>query len=290
MFVIAGVTGNTGGVVADTLLSQGKPVRVIVRDAQKGEPWKKRGAEVAVAELEDTAALARALAGASGAYFLLPPTKASATNVREQQRRKADAIAAAVAESGVGHVVLLSSIGAQHEDGTGPIALLHYAEKKLAEDTKAKLTFVRAAYFLENWGSVAAAAKGGKLPTFIRPDHVIPMVATRDIGRVAARALAEGPPASRIDVIELSGPRDWSPNDVASAFGKVLGRTVEAEAAPLEAVVPAFTSFGFSTEGATIYQEMYAGIANGKVAWEGKGARAVRGSVDVETVAAALTK
>ena len=32
MFVIAGVSGNTGRVVADTLLSQGKKVRVIVRE------------------------------------------------------------------------------------------------------------------------------------------------------------------------------------------------------------------------------------------------------------------
>ncbi len=53
MYVIAGVSGNTGKVVADTLLAQGKKVRVVVRDAQKGEAWKKRGAEVAVAELDD---------------------------------------------------------------------------------------------------------------------------------------------------------------------------------------------------------------------------------------------
>lgn len=289
MFVIAGVTGNTGGVVAETLLSQGAKVRAVVRDAQKGESWKKRGAEVAVAELEDAAALAKAFAGAKGAYVLLPPRMGS-NDVNAEQRRTADAIAAAVVQSGIGHVVLLSSIGAQHAKGTGPIEALHHAEKKLAESTQAKLTFVRAAYFLENWGSVAGAAKGGKLPTFIRPDQVIPMVATRDIGRVAAQSLAEGPPASRIEVIELSGPRDWSPNDIAKAFGTALGRTVEAEAAPLEAVVPVFTGFGVSKDVAERYRDMYEGIANGTVDWERKGARAIRGSVDAETIAAALTK
>lgn len=287
MFVIAGVTGNTGGVVADRLLAQGKKVRVVVRDVARGEAWKKRGAEVAVAELEDAKALAAALAGATGAYLLLPPRNAAPDLVAEQ-KHVADAIAAAIAEAGVPHVVLLSSIGAQHEGGTGPIKALHYAERELEAKTSAKLTFIRASYFLENWAAVAAATKGGKLPTFIRPDHAIPMVATRDIGEVAARALAEGPPANRIDVIELAGPREWSPADIANAFAKAVGREVTPDAAPLEAVVPAFTSFGLSKSVAENFEEMYRGIENGAVAFEDKGTRRVRGSVDAESVAKAL--
>ena len=60
MYVIAGVSGRTGAVVADTLLSQGKQVRVIVRNAEKGAAWQKKGAEVAVAELGDVAAMTKA--------------------------------------------------------------------------------------------------------------------------------------------------------------------------------------------------------------------------------------
>jgi len=48
MFVIAGVTGNTGGVVAKTLLDEGQKVRVIVRSADKAAAYKARGAEVFV--------------------------------------------------------------------------------------------------------------------------------------------------------------------------------------------------------------------------------------------------
>ena len=90
MYVVAGVTGNTGKVVAETLLAQKKPVRALVRDEAKGAEWKKRGAEVVVTELDDAAALSRALAGATGAYLLLPaqygrPTRAS-TARRERVR------------------------------------------------------------------------------------------------------------------------------------------------------------------------------------------------------------
>jgi len=285
MFVVAGVTGNTGKIVADTLLAQGAKVRVIVRDAAKGEPWKARGAEVAIAELEDVAALTRALTGATGAYLLLPP-KYGADDIVAAQKRTADAIVAAVAASNLAHVVLLSSVGAQHEDGTGPIKTLHYAEKALEEKTKAKLTFVRAAYFLENWAPVAAATKGGKLPTFLRPDQVIPMVATKDIGTTAAKALLDGPPRDRIDVVELAGPRDWSSADIARVFGK----DVIADAAPLDAVVPTFTSFGMSKDAAELFREMYAGILDGKVAFEKNGARLVRGSVDAASLLPAFAK
>lgn len=287
MFVIAGATGNTGGVVADTLLSQGHSVRVVVRDAAKGEAWKKRGADVAVAALEDRKALAAALAGATGAYVLLPPRN-TASDLVSEQKDVADAIVAAVAVAKVPHVVLLSSIGAQHEGGTGPIKALHYAERELEAKTDAKLTFVRAAYFLENWAAVAEATKGGKLPTFIRTDLAIPMVATRDIGLVAARALADGPPASRIDVIELGGPKDWSPNDIAKAFSGAVGREVSPDAAPFEAVVPAFTSFGMSKSAAESYEEMYRAIASGKVDWQRDGARLVRGTVDASSFAKTL--
>src|ERR1051325_5750281 len=38
MYVVAGVTGHTGGAVAEALLAQGEKVRVIVRDADRGEP------------------------------------------------------------------------------------------------------------------------------------------------------------------------------------------------------------------------------------------------------------
>jgi uncharacterized protein YbjT (DUF2867 family) len=285
MFVVAGVTGNTGKIVADTLLAKGAKVRVLVRDAAKGDPWKARGAEVAVAELNDVAALTKALAGAKGAYLLLPP-KYGVDDLVGAQKQTTDAIVTAVAASNVEHVVLLSSVGAQHEEGTGPIKTLHYAEKQLTEKTKAKLTFVRAAYFLENWAPVAAATKGGKLPTFIRRDQVIPMVATKDIGTTAAKVLLEGPPSARVDVIELAGPRDWSAADIAGIFGK----DVVADEAPLDAVVPTFMSFGASKDAAEQFRELYAGILDGKVAFEKSGARLVRGSVDAASLLPAFAK
>ena len=284
MFVVAGVSGNTGKVVADTLLAQKKPVRVIVRDAAKGEPWKKRGAEVAVAELDDAKAVTRALAGATGAYLLLPPNMAS-TDARADNGRRTKALAEAIEASGVAHVVLLSSIGAQHANGTGPITSLHDAEQAFAK-TKAALTFVRAAYFMENWGASLYALGQGVLPTFLNADQAIPMVATEDIGTTAAKALLEG--GHGRSVIELCGPRDYSPKDVAEALTRVTGKTITAQQGPEEAMVPALTGAGLNAHWASMYQEMTHGVNVKHVAFEGGAARLVRGTTPIDTVLAKL--
>lgn len=88
------------------------------------------------------------------------------------------------------------------------------------------------------------------------------------------------PPGSPITA--LSGPRDYSATDVAAALTTITGSPVAAQRAPLEAVVPTFTSLGISAQVAELFREMYEGIAAGRVAPEGGAARAVRGSVPVE--------
>src|SRR5258708_8086613 len=124
MFVVLGATGNTGSVAASTLLAQGKSVRVVVHSAARGEAWKAKGADVAVADVEDRVALERALMGAEGAYVLLPPMFGS-NQVRADNDRRAKNIAATIATAGVGHVVILSSILAHHPAATGPVPYLH---------------------------------------------------------------------------------------------------------------------------------------------------------------------
>lgn len=287
IYAVAGVSGHTGSVVAETLLAQGKAVRVIVRDAAKGEPWKARGAEVAVAAVEDAAALTRALTGVAGAYLLLPPDMVSTTPLEDNAKRT-QALATAIRASRVPHVVLLSSIGAQHATGTGPIRALHVAEQEIAK-TGTALTALRPAYFQENWGSSLGMLAQGVLPAFVPVDLAFPQVATRDIGRTAAAALVEGiPAAGKTQIIELSGPRDYSAADVAAALTSITGRTVAAQSGPLEAVVPTFTSFGISAPMAELYREMYEGIINGRVAHEGGTARALRGSVGIDVTLRAM--
>jgi uncharacterized protein YbjT (DUF2867 family) len=280
MFVIAGATGHTGRVAAEKLLQQKKPVRVIVRNAEKADEWKKRGADVAVLELDDVPALTSALRGSTGAYLLLPPQMAS-TNARDDNARRTAAYVQAIDANGVRHVVFLSSIGSQHDSGTGPILSTHDAEAALAK-VKADVTFLRAAYFMENWAASLYALGKGSLPTFLKADRAIPMIASADIGATAAQLLLEG--GHGHTVVELSGPRDYSPKDVAAALSRITGKTVTAEEGPEEAIVAAFTGAGLNAHWARLYQEMIHGVNTGRVDFERGKARGIRGGTEIDTV------
>ena len=255
MYAVLGVSGNTGRVVAERLLALGRDVRVVVRDAAKGEAWRARGADVAVADLFDAAALTEAFRGVDGAYVLLPPSPASSDFVAEQAR-KTDAIAEAARASGLPHLVLLSSVAAQWPAGTGPIVTVHHAEKVLRAAVPAT-TFVRAAYFVENWGGSLGGVADGIFPTFLRPDVALDMVTTDDIGRTAADALLAGPNGH--EIIELaSGHRPWSPREIGAIASRLVGRDLQVVHAPEDAIVPTLTSYGMSGDVAGLYREMIA--------------------------------
>ncbi len=282
MFVVSGVSGHTGSVVATTLLEQGNKVRVIVRDANKGEAWRRRGAEVAVADLADARALGEALRGADGVYALVPPDFVS-DDALAAQARVSDAWAQAVTAARPKHVVLLSSIGAELPSGTGPILTVHRAEEKLRA-TGVRLTALRATYFMENWGGVVQPVKSdGILPSQLTPGRAVSMVATADIGRVAAEALADGEHAPSL--IELAGPREYTPEDVAAAFGRALGRSVKVVPVPEEQIEPALTAVGFKPKLAALFREMHGSFNSGHIHWTGT---PTRGRVGIDDVVRAL--
>src|SRR5262245_62971293 len=111
MFGVVGATGRTGRVVAETLIARGAPVRVILRQEQAGPQWRERGAEVALATLEDQRDLERAFAGLDGLYAILPEDPRR-PDFHAPRRRMSAAISAAVESCRVPHVVFLSTFAA----------------------------------------------------------------------------------------------------------------------------------------------------------------------------------
>ncbi len=278
MFIITGATGHTGAVAAETLLAAGKRVRIVVRDAAKAERLRSLGAEVFVADLNDQAALARAVRAAEGVFLISPPDVTAKDFIAERKQLTARQVSTLAAEK-VPHVVLLSSIGAQLPSGTGPILSVHHAEQQLRAAGLAA-TFVRAGYFVENWGAVIQSVKSdGVLPSFLPASQRIAAVSSVDVGRTIAQALLDGPRGVR--VLELSGPTDVSAQDVADAFSRILGRPVRVAEAPLDAVAPTFQSFGVSENVAGLYREMYGALAQGRLVPEP--GEHLRGSTELET-------
>ena len=241
MYAITGITGHVGGATARALLAAGEPVRAVVRDADKGKAWVDRGAGLAVADFADRTALSSALTGCRGAFVMLPVVPDFTDRV---QRDLADTIAGAVADSGVPHVVLLSSIGADLPDGTGPIRWLHHLENRL-RGTGTALTALRAPHFQEKAETLLDAAAAGIYPVFgDSADVPIPMVATRDIGAAAAAALTSAPPAPPAGVVvDLEAPA-YTERQVAEALGGLLGTPLRVVCIPRPGWTQAMTEAG----------------------------------------------
>src|ERR1700685_4567033 len=102
-YVILGASGNTGSIVADFLLSKGKRVRVVGRDAARLQRFVRKGAEAFMGDVSDAFALTKAFRGAHAAYLMLPPITS-----RKDQERESDAIAKALTQSDLRYAVHLS--------------------------------------------------------------------------------------------------------------------------------------------------------------------------------------
>lgn len=276
MFTIAGVTGRVGSVAAARLLAEGRPVRALVRDAVKGRAWSQRGADVAVVDLGDRDRLADALRGTDG-FFTLLPFDLTVTDFRADARRLVASIAGAVADSGVPHVVALSSAGADLAEGTGPIVALHLLEEELRA-TGTVVSAIRPGHFQEKVADVLDAARyQGIHPSFGSADVPRPMVATRDVGEVAAEALLH-PPASS-EAVDLEGPA-YSERDVARALGAALGRPLQVVEIPQAGWVDALVEAGFSRHIAEVLSGLYDADERGVL--RPRGDRRVRCSTPID--------
>jgi uncharacterized protein YbjT (DUF2867 family) len=257
MYAITGVTGHVGGAVARALLAAGAPVRAVVRDREKGRAWTEAGAEVAVADFADRAALTSAFHGCRGAFVMLPTV---ATLDDAGHRALADSIGAGVADSRIPHVVALSSVGADLPEGTGPIRWLHHLENRL-RTTGTALTAIRSPHFQEKVETVLGAVLGeGVFPVLGDADTPIEMVATRDVGAAAAEALLSPPRAD--EVVGLDAPA-YSERQVAAELAAVLGRPAQVVTIPRSGWLAALTDAGVPAALAAELVELHAAEQDG---------------------------
>lgn len=259
MIVITGATGNTGKVAAETLIAKGEKIRVIGRDVKKLEPFVQQGAEALTGTVEDAAFLTKAFEGATGAFLVIPPEMRT-DNYRAFQERVSDAYASSIAAARVPYVVVLSSLGADKAEKTGPIVGTHNMEVKLNAIKGLNALHLRPAGFMENlFMSVAPLRSMGTLPGPAPGDVAMPMIATRDIGAYAGERL-HARDFSGSSVQELLGPRDYTMKEVASIIGKAIGKPgLGYMQVPFMMLEPALIQTGMPKSTAALLIEMWKG-------------------------------
>jgi uncharacterized protein YbjT (DUF2867 family) len=255
-----GATGQTGGKIARALLGAGEKVRVIGRSAAKLAVFENSGAEIAVGDAGNAAFLTEAFRGASAVYTLVAADPTS-SDYRRTQDTLGAAIAQAVRESGVRHVVALSSLGADVTGETGVVAGLRAQEERLRQIPNLNVLLLRPASFFENFITTLLLIKQeGICGDALAADLPMSMVATRDIADVAAHALRTRDWRGVI-VRELLGPRDITCHEVARILGSRIGRPDLAYVQFSDAdAIAGLVGAGLSESFARLYVEMTSAI------------------------------
>ena len=263
MYVVLGASGNTGHIVAKSLLVHGEKVRVVGRNAAHLQPLAAQGAEAFIGDVSNADSLTKAFRKADAAYVMIPPNPTS-NDFRGYQETVSDAIAAAVKTAGVTHVVSLSSFGADKESGTGPVVGLHTLEQKLNQIDGPNVLHLRAGYFMENTlPQVGAIRMTGSAIGPVSPDLKLPMIATRDIGEAAADALLRLGFRGK-QTRELQGQRDLDYTEAAAIIGKAIGKPALGYIqAPVDQLRAAMVQMGMSSNFVGLILEMAGALNRG---------------------------
>jgi len=227
--VVTGSTGKQGGAVARGLLERGHKVRAVTRDPNSSQAklLANAGATLVPASLENTAAIMKALEGATSLFAMTTPFGGT-----DAETRQGVAAAAAAKAAGV-HLVFTSVGSANRQTGIPHFDSKYEVERYIAKvgvraTTLAPVSFMENLYFAKE--QLAKGIYAAALP----PTRALAQVAVVDIGAVAVRLLEDAGrfTGKRFDLAsdELTG------NDALAILSRVTGRPFDYYQIPLDVI------------------------------------------------------
>jgi uncharacterized protein YbjT (DUF2867 family) len=264
MIVITGATGKTGSKIAELLIGKKDKIRVIGRSMEKLARFSDMGAETMAGDQSDAQFLTNAFAGADAAYLLIPP-KVDSPDVRSYYNTLGDAAITAIHKSRIRKIVFLSSLGADKDQGTGPVLGLHDLERKLELVKNTDIVFLRAGYFMENTLMNIPMIKARHITgNHMAAEAPISLVAAKDISMKAAELLSSRNFIGHV-IVELFGQR-LSNREMTRIIGARIGMSDLSYVQFSEKdAIAGMVSMGLSSNVAESYVEMAKGINAGKI-------------------------
>ncbi len=275
MLVITTPTGRIGKQVLALLLDHQDPIRVIVRDPIRLDSGVRSRVDIFQGSHDDPAVLSRALEGADGLFWLVPPGLAG-TSTEERYLSFTRPAADAIRRCGVPHVVGVSSAGHDWPSRAGVLSAAFAMDAEI-ECTGTAYRALSMPFYMENLlAQLGAIREQGTFSLAFAADRPLATVATRDIAVNAAALLADRSWAGQ-EHVPVFGPDRISPNSMAALMSEVLGRTVTFRQLSVTDVKSALTQSGAS-EGVRDMIETIAAVSDG--IYDADQARAIPGPTD----------
>src|SRR5262245_22473902 len=256
--VITTPTGNIGSHTLKRLLNAGADVSVIVRRPEKLSDSIRSRVKVHQGSLTDAALVTKAFRGARAVLWITPPDLTQ-PDVVEYHNEMGRVAATAIKENKVLYVVNISSAGA-HLDNAGPISGLGEIERRLNEVAE-NVVHLRPGFFMENFLMQLESIKNdGTVYDLIPDDIPYPMVATQDIGAVAAELLRETKFSGQ-NIRGLQGPAHLTYLEAAKILSDSLGKPVKHVQITPDQAYQAFIGMGATPGFANGLIKMYQALA-----------------------------
>jgi uncharacterized protein YbjT (DUF2867 family) len=147
---VAGSLGNVSKPLVKMLIAAGHEVTVITNSPDRRGAIEALGAVAAVGSVNDADFLTKAFKNADAVYTMTPPAMGS-TKMIENIAHAGQAYAQAIMEARVTRVVMLSSIGADVSEGTGPVKGVYRVEQIFQQLSGVNVTILRAGFFYYNF-------------------------------------------------------------------------------------------------------------------------------------------
>ena len=228
--VVTGSTGKQGGAVARSLLERGHKVRAVTRDpnSSQAKSLANAGATLVAASLEDTAAITKALEGATSLFAMTTPFGGGTDAETRQGIAATDAAKAAGA-----HLVFTSVNSANRQTGVPHFDSKYEVEKHIAK-VGVHATILAPVFFMENLYFGKEQLAQGIYAATLPPARTLAQVAVADIGAVAVRVLEDAGrfTGKRFDL----GGDELTGNDVVAILSRVTGRPFAYYQVPLDVI------------------------------------------------------
>jgi uncharacterized protein YbjT (DUF2867 family) len=232
VILVAGGTGTLGTLLVRRLADRGEQVRVLTRDPARAAHLPGT-VEILAGDLGDPAAVAEAVAGCatvvSAVHGFAGPGKPSPEAIDRDANR---ALIQAAAAAGVGHLVLVSVLGAAPDHPMSLHRAKHAAEQALRASGM-PWTIVRPAAYRETWAGIVGAklAAKGQAVVFGPGRNPINFVSAEDVADLVDLAVRD--PSLRGQVLEVAGPENLTFTELAERLIAASGQPGRIRHVPL---------------------------------------------------------
>ena len=225
MYAVVGATGNTGRAVVKELETLGERPVSIVRNADKAKEVLGAHAKTAIAELDDRAGMAKALAGAKRVFIVTGHNP----NAAAQQINVVEAAKAAGAE----YIVKISGgravTGPSVESANGRA---HFEIEEHLKRSGLQWCILSPGLFMQNMLAQAANIKSGKIAQPWPADVPVALIDVRDTAALGARVLRD--PAKHAGKVYAFTGAATTYGEFANVIAEVLGKPIAYAALTLE--------------------------------------------------------